>query len=94
MKTGIMNNPSKSVYDEAAFCGKAGFDFLDLTIEGPHAATVDSAQLRAILDSYGLSLGILTPAFRMHIQSRESGKPASRNWSNVPGYFPPWERRS
>jgi len=23
MKIGIMNNPSKSVYDEAAFCGKA-----------------------------------------------------------------------
>jgi sugar phosphate isomerase/epimerase len=56
MKIGIMNNPSKSIYDEAAFCGKAGFDFLDLTIEGPHAATVDIAQLRPILDSHGLSL--------------------------------------
>jgi sugar phosphate isomerase/epimerase len=56
MKIGIMNNPSKSVYDEAAFCGKAGFDFLDLTIEGPHATTVDIAQLRPILDSYNLSL--------------------------------------
>ena len=51
-----MNNPSKSVYDEAAFCGQAGFDFLDLTIEGPHAANVDIAQLRPILDSYGLSI--------------------------------------
>jgi len=56
MKIGIMNNPSKSVYDEAAFCGKAGFDFLDLTIEGPHASNVDIAQLRPILDSYGLSI--------------------------------------
>ena len=41
MKIGIMNNPSKSIYDEATSCGEAGFDFLDLTIEGPHAATVD-----------------------------------------------------
>ncbi len=56
MKIGIMNNPSKSVYDEAAFCGQAGFDFLDLTIEGPQASNVEIAQLRPILDSYGLSL--------------------------------------
>jgi sugar phosphate isomerase/epimerase len=49
-----MNNPSKSVYDEAAFCGRAGFDFLDLTIEGPGAADIDIAVLRPILDSYGL----------------------------------------
>ena len=56
MKIGIMNNPSNSVYDEAAFCGKAGFDFLDLTIEGPHATNVDIARLRPILDSHGLSI--------------------------------------
>jgi len=54
MKIGIMNNPSKSIYDQAAFCGKAGFDFLDLTIEGPEATNVDIAKLRPILDSYGL----------------------------------------
>ena len=56
MKIGIMNNPSKSVYDEAAFCGQTGFDFLDLTIEGPHATNVDIAQLKPILDTYGLSI--------------------------------------
>ena len=56
MKIGIMNNPSKSVCDEAAFCGKARFDFLDLTIEGPNAATVDVAELRTILDRHGLSI--------------------------------------
>ena len=56
MKIGIMNNPSKSVYDEAAFCGKVGFDFLDLTIEGPNATNVDIVKLRPILDSYGLSI--------------------------------------
>jgi sugar phosphate isomerase/epimerase len=56
MKIGIMNNPSKSVYEEATFCGKAGFDFLDLTIEGPNAAVIDIAKLQPILHSYGLSI--------------------------------------
>ena len=56
MKIGIMNNPLKSVYDEAAFCGKAGFDFLDLTIEGPNATNVDITKFRPILDLYGLSI--------------------------------------
>jgi len=56
MKIGVMNNPSKSLSDEVAFCGKARFDFLDLTIEGPNATKVDAAGLRPILDSYGLSV--------------------------------------
>ena len=56
MIIGIMNNPSKSVYDEAEFCGKAGFKFLDLTIEGPNASKIDIAKLRPILDSHGLSI--------------------------------------
>jgi sugar phosphate isomerase/epimerase len=56
MKIGIMNNPSKSVYEEAVFCGKAGFDFLDLTIEGPCATTVDIDKLRSILNSYSLPI--------------------------------------
>jgi sugar phosphate isomerase/epimerase len=56
MKIGVMNNPGKSLYGEAHFCGKGGFDFLDLTIEGPHATSVDIAQLQTILDSYGLSV--------------------------------------
>ena len=56
MKIGIMNNPSKSVYDEAVFCGNAGFEFLDLTIEGPHATDIDIARLKPILESSGLSV--------------------------------------
>ncbi len=51
-----MNNPSKSVYDEAAFCGKSGFDFLDLTIEGPGAIDIDIGKLKQILDSYDLAV--------------------------------------
>jgi sugar phosphate isomerase/epimerase len=54
MKIGIMNNPSKPVCDEVAFCGKARFDFLDLTIEGPSATSIDIASLKPLLDSYGL----------------------------------------
>ena len=56
MQIGIMNNPSKSVYDEAIFCGKGGFDFLDLTIEGPNATTIDTAKLRHLLDTYDLTI--------------------------------------
>jgi sugar phosphate isomerase/epimerase len=56
MKIGIMNNPLKSVYDEAIFCGQAGFDFLDLTIEGPNASNIEIARLKPVLDSYGLSI--------------------------------------
>ncbi|MGD9973189.1 MAG: sugar phosphate isomerase/epimerase family protein [Desulfatirhabdiaceae bacterium] len=56
MKLGMMNNPSKSVYDEVVFCGKAGFEFLDLTIEGPDATRIDLDRLRSILDLYGLSV--------------------------------------
>jgi sugar phosphate isomerase/epimerase len=56
MKIGIMNNPSKSIYDEVSSCGKGRFDFVDLTIEGPKAATVDVEKLRPILDRYGLSV--------------------------------------
>jgi sugar phosphate isomerase/epimerase len=56
MKIGLINNPSKSVYDEATSCGKAGFDFLDLTIEGPQATSIDISRLKSILDSYGLPI--------------------------------------
>lgn len=56
MKIGIMNNPSKSILDEAIYCGKAGFDFLDLTIEGPRASTVNIVELQKIIDTHGLSI--------------------------------------
>lgn len=56
LKIGMMNNPSKSIYDEAEFCHKAGFDFLDLTIEGPCAHAIDISAFRPILQGYGLSI--------------------------------------
>ena len=54
MKIGVMNNPTKSIYDEAAFCHQARFDFLDLTIEGHSAHAVDAAKLCPVLEEYGL----------------------------------------
>ncbi len=56
MKIGVMNNPTKSVYDEVTTFGEARFDFVDLTIEGPAATEVEVAKLQSILDRYGMAV--------------------------------------
>ncbi len=56
MKIGVMNDPAKPVIDEVASFGKAGFDFVDLTIEGPMAHDIEAAELRPLLDRYGMSI--------------------------------------
>jgi len=56
MKIGVMNDPAKSVADEVASLAKAGFDFLDLTVEGPRAQNIDVAVLRPLLEQYDLSV--------------------------------------
>lgn len=56
MKIGVMNNPLKSVYEEAEQCGKTGFEFLDLTLEGPNAADVDTERLKAVLETHELGI--------------------------------------
>ncbi|MGB5750153.1 MAG: sugar phosphate isomerase/epimerase family protein [Desulfobacterales bacterium] len=56
MKIGVMNNPTKSIYDEAIAFGKAGFDFIDLTIEGPQAMDVNTEKMGPILKHYNLAL--------------------------------------
>lgn len=53
MKIGVMNDPSLSVYDEIEAIGKARYDFLDLTIEGP-TLSLDVERTRSLLDQYGL----------------------------------------
>jgi len=55
MKIGVMNNPSASVYEEVATIGKAGFDFVDLTIEGPNLY-FDADSVRALLEQYNLAV--------------------------------------
>jgi sugar phosphate isomerase/epimerase len=56
MKIGVMNHPAKPVYDEIISFGKARFDFVDLTIEGPNALNIDTEKLRPILDRYHLTV--------------------------------------
>ena len=54
MKIGVMNNPTKPVYDEIESFGKARFDFVDLTIEGPKAFNINPDKIRPILDRYNM----------------------------------------
>lgn len=56
MKLGVMNNPKRSVYDEVAAIGEAGFDFVDLTIEGPAALDIDTQRMQSILDHFHISV--------------------------------------
>lgn len=58
MRLGAMNDPRQNACEEARWIAEHGFDFLDLTIEGPGAAVeqIDRAELRAILDGSGLGI--------------------------------------
>lgn len=56
MKIGLMNNPAASVYDEIISFGRARFDFVDLTIEGPNAVNPDPKRIRELLDEHNLSV--------------------------------------
>lgn len=59
MRLGVMNDPRLNACVEARLAAQQGFEFLDLTIEGPGAALeqIDAKELRSILDS--TSLGIV-----------------------------------
>jgi sugar phosphate isomerase/epimerase len=54
MKIGVMNDPSASVYDEITSLGEAGYEFVDLTIEGPKALNLDIERVLSLLDQYSL----------------------------------------
>lgn len=56
MKIGLMNDPAKPVADEIRRIGRAGFDFVDLTLEGPCAFSIDPAEIKPILAEYGLDI--------------------------------------
>lgn len=56
LKIGVMNDPRRSVYDEAAAIGRAGYDFLDLTLEGPAALKIDVDRLGDVCRRHGLSV--------------------------------------
>lgn len=58
MQLGMMNDPRLNACDEARWAAAHGFDFLDLTVEGPHAALeqIDLPQLRTILTDAGMGI--------------------------------------
>lgn len=58
MKIGVMNDPKLDLLDEARWVAQHGFDFLDLTIEGPRAdlGQFDPAALRALLEQAGMGV--------------------------------------
>ena len=55
MKIGLMNNPSLSIYEQVEAFGKAGYDFLDFTLEGP-MATFEVRKIERLLGQYGLDV--------------------------------------
>lgn len=59
MKVGAMNDPQRRLFDEIAWFAANGFDYIDLTIEAPGAATENTdwrAVAQAIADS---GLGVI-----------------------------------
>lgn len=58
MKIGVMNNPYETVYSEIVRIGKAGFDYVDLTIEPEKAMPeqVDAVRVRKMLKKYNLGV--------------------------------------
>ena len=58
MQTGRMNNPAGELAREIAHAAELGFDYLELTVEPPCAAsdTLDAAQVRAWLLDAGLGV--------------------------------------
>jgi len=54
MKIGVMNNPCENVLNQITAIGKAGYDFVDLTIEGPKALDIDVEEIIPVLKHYSL----------------------------------------
>ena len=58
MRLGMMNNPTQNALDEARWAAAHGFDFLDLTIEGPAADIhqIDAPAIRQVLAEAGMGV--------------------------------------
>ena len=56
MKIGIMNNPRTPIIDEIKAIGEEDYDFIDLTLETPHAQHLEVAVTKQLLKDYGLSV--------------------------------------
>ncbi|MFH2098959.1 MAG: sugar phosphate isomerase/epimerase, partial [Pseudomonadota bacterium] len=56
MKIGVMNDPSRPLEAQVRAMGEAGFDFLDLTLEGPTDRLESPERLRGLLASHGMEV--------------------------------------
>lgn len=58
MRLGVMNDPRLPPLNEARWAADNGFEFLDLTLEGPEASVeqIDLPALRSILDDAGMGV--------------------------------------
>lgn len=56
MQIGLMNDPTASVYSEISSIGREGYDFVDLTVEGPRALNPDPEKVARTLQQYGLGV--------------------------------------
>jgi sugar phosphate isomerase/epimerase len=88
MKIGVMNHPARPVYDEVISFGKARFDFVDLTIEGPKAFNVNPEKMRPILDHYHLTVtGHTDPCLPWAYPITEVRKACLRELERCAGIF-------
>jgi sugar phosphate isomerase/epimerase len=88
MKIGIMNHPAKPVYDEVISFGKAHFDFVDLTIEGPKAFNINPKKMQPILDRYHLTItGHTDPCLPWAYPIKEVRKVCLREFERCAGIF-------
>jgi len=88
MKIGVMNHPSKPVYDEVRSFGNARFDFVDLTLEGPNAYIVNPEKLRPLLDRYRLTVtGHTDPCLPWAYPIREVRKACLKELKRCAGIF-------
>ena len=88
MKIGIMNHPAKPIYDEVLSFGKARFDFVDLTIEGPNAFNINPDKIRPILDRYHLIVtGHTDPCLPWAYPIEEVRKACLRELERCAGIF-------
>ncbi len=53
---GVMNDPRRSIFEEIEAIGEAGYDFVDLTLEGPAALEVDTRRAADLCRRYGLAV--------------------------------------
>jgi len=88
MKIGVMNHPAKPIYDEVISFGKARFDFVDLTIEGPNAYNINPEKMRPILDRYHLSVtGHTDPSLPWAYPIQEVRKACLKELERCAGIF-------